>query len=71
MIVLNGYSLIYDKYHNKVTIYLPQTEHSLNSTVLPVSRNRRYDVGENELSALLPMAQMIFEGKKGECNDNE
>lgn len=64
MIVAGGYSLIYDKPHNRIMIGLPQTMATATNTVSRVS-SRRVDVGDEELICVLNLVELIF----GEIND--
>lgn len=59
MIVCGGYSLTYDKSNNKITITLPQTFRTVVNTISPVE-DRRVDVNDSELAALLSLAMRIF-----------
>lgn len=60
MLMSGDYALIYDKRHNYINIFLPQTQGTLESTVRPLS-DRRTDVTESELMVLLQIAKIIFE----------
>lgn len=60
MIVIGNYSLLYDKPHNKIVISLPQTPVTPTNTLSPVE-NRKVDVDEKELGAILAFAKICFE----------
>lgn len=68
MLTSDGYSLIYDKNSNKIAILLPQTWETLTNTCDPIV-DRRTDVTETDLWALLNVAQLIFH--KGVRKDDE
>lgn len=64
MIVCDGYSLIYDEKHNRITIGIPPTIETALDTVTPIA-DRRTDVAETDLIVLLNIAQLIFQkGRK-------
>lgn len=66
MLLSDGYGLNYYKSKNQIVICLPQTyETATNTYEQPV--DRRVDVEESELWAVLLMVKMIF----GEGKDNE
>ena len=60
MLVLDGYSLSYDKAMNKITITLPQTWLTMLNTIDEL-RIRRVDVKEEELFAVLLAVKNTFE----------
>lgn len=68
MLTSDGYSLIYDKNINKIAILLPQTWETLTNTCNPIV-DRRTDVQETDLWALLNVAQLIFH--KGVREDDD
>ena len=59
MIINDGYSLMYDKKHNQIVIGIPPTIETATDTVTPIA-DRRTDVSETDLMALLFIAQLIF-----------
>lgn len=59
MIVSDGYSLMYDKKHNRIVIGIPSTMETATDTVTPIA-DRRTDVSETDLIILLNIAQLIF-----------
>lgn len=59
MLVIDGYSLTYDKTHNRICIDLPATEQTAISTVEPISK-RRVDISDHELGLLLLVARNLF-----------
>ena len=64
MIVVDGYSLSYDKGKNKISIHLPQTVFTATNTIEPVA-DRKVDVEEKDLAIVLGVAMAIFQ-KGGE-----
>lgn len=60
MIVSDGYSLIYDKYKNQITIRLPQTMQTLCNTVDAVT-DRKIDINASEQSFILNAVKAVFE----------
>ena len=61
MIVIDGYSILYEKNKNKITILMPQTmETPINTFSLP--SNRKVDFTDAELSSILYTVKMIVEG---------
>lgn len=63
MIVGDGYSLIYDKYKNKITIHLPQTMQTARNTVDAVT-DRKIDITESEQSLILNVVKAVFERRR-------
>ena len=59
MIVSDGYSLMYDKKHNRIVIGIPPTVETTTDTITPIA-DRRTDVSETDLIILLNIAQLIF-----------
>ena len=59
MLLSEGYSLTYDKNHNKIVIGLPQTFETVNSTYEQIL-DRRTDVEEKDLLVLLNVTKLIF-----------
>ena len=59
MIINDGYSLMYDKKHNRIVIGIPLTMETATDTVTPIA-DRRTDVSEMDLIVLLSVAQRIF-----------
>lgn len=64
MIVIDGYSLSYEKGKNRVLIHLPQTVFTPTNTIEPVV-DRKVDVEEKDLAIILGVAMAIFR-KEGE-----
>ena len=62
----SGYSLLYNKERNRITIFLPQTIGTVETTVEPIV-DRKTDVSEECLSLILKLVQYIFE--KGDASD--
>lgn len=60
MIVNDGYSIEYYPKRNTIEIVMPQTLKTLTNTVQMVT-NRRTDITEQELAAILAMVKAIFE----------
>lgn len=61
MIAIDGYSILYEKNRNKITILMPQTRETLNNTY-SLPSNRKVDFTDAELSSILYMVKMIAEG---------
>ena len=59
MLTSNGYSLTYDRSHNRIVIGLPQTWGTLTNTLEPVV-DRGIDIEEKDLAILLNATQFIF-----------
>lgn len=57
----NGYSIFFDSKNNQITIHLPQTMETITNTLEPVS-NRNVDMTTKDLSTLLELTKLIFEG---------
>ena len=69
MLLSDGYGLTYYKHKNQIVIGLPQTFATATNTYEQVV-DRRVDVEESELWAVLLMVKMIFgERKDDEHND--
>lgn len=65
MITVDGYSLLYLKNENKIIISLPQTWGTLTNTMeQPVER--RTEIDDSELMAILLMTKHLFECKEDE-----
>lgn len=60
MIVINGYSIEYFPKNNKIVIIMPQTLTTLTTTTAMVS-NRRTDITESELTAILVTIRAMLE----------
>lgn len=60
MIVGDGYSLIYDKYKNRIVILLPQTMETLTNTKDSVT-DRKIDITADEQSLILNVVKAVFE----------
>lgn len=69
-LVIGNYSLLYDKPHNKIVISLPQTPETPTNTISPVE-NRRIDVDEKELGAILAFAKTCFEEERSTAEKGE
>ena len=67
MIECKGYTLVYDKDHNKITISLPQTVGSVTTTTMPVT-NRRTEIPIEELMMILNVVRFLFEWKGSEAD---
>lgn len=65
MIVGDGYSLIYDKYKNQITIRLPQTMQTLRNTIDAVT-DRKTDINDSEQALILNVVKAVFE-RRSEC----
>ena len=63
MIFIGNYGLLYDKSRNKIVISLPQTPETQTNTISPVE-NRKVDVDEQILGAILAFAKICFEEEK-------
>lgn len=63
MLISNEYALTYYPKRNQIVITLPQTRDTLANTISPVI-DRRTDVKEIDLMAVLQVVQVIF--SKGE-----
>lgn len=68
MLISNEYALIYYPNRNQIVITLPQTWKTQTDTFSPVI-DRRTDVQEIDLMAVLQVVQVIFH--KGERKENE
>ncbi|MBQ6536823.1 MAG: hypothetical protein IJI40_08630 [Firmicutes bacterium] len=65
MITVDGYSLLCLKNENKIIISLPQTWDTLTNTMeQPVER--RTEIDDSELIAILLMTKYLFERKEAE-----
>lgn len=60
MIISEGYSIEYSPNSNKIEIVLPQTWETLTNTTAMVV-NRRIDINETELAAILTTVKAVFE----------
>lgn len=65
MIIINGYCLIYYRDTNAIHITLPQTARTATNTVTPCV-NRRLDVSDEELTAILGTVIEIFKMESGD-----
>lgn len=71
MIVSDGYLLMYDENHNRITINIPPTIETATDTVTPIA-DRRTDVSEKDLTVLLATAQLIFhKGLRKDGGEND
>ena len=61
MIAIDGYSILYEKNMNKITILMPQTTETVTNTY-SLPSNRKVDFTDAELSSILYMVKMIAEG---------
>lgn len=68
MILLDGYSLFYNKQMNRIYINLPQTVFTTTNTIEPVA-DRKVDVSDTELAAVLGLVTQIFKKEDGK-NDS-
>ena len=59
MLLSEGYCLTYDKNHNRISIGLPQTFETVNSTYEQIL-DRITDVEEKDLLVLLNVVKLIF-----------
>ena len=60
MIVIDGYSIEHYRNRNQIVITMPQTMQTITNTTAMVV-NRRTDITDNELSALLLCVKAIME----------
>lgn len=60
MIVIDGYTLVYDKGRNKIVIGLPQTEQTATNTITPCKK-RRIQISDEEEFAVLTLVKYFFE----------
>ena len=66
MIIEDGnYALLYNNCENRITIYLPQTAETVETTAEPI-QERKTEVSSEMLGFLLQMTKYIFEKKDGE-----
>lgn len=71
MMVSDGYSLVYDKKHNRIVINIPPTMETATDTTAPIA-DRRTDISETNLMVLLSIAQLIFhKGLRKDKMENE
>lgn len=63
MIVSDGYSVIYEKNKNQITIKLPQTMETITNT-LSLPSNRKVEFTDAELATILYTVKMIVEKTK-------
>ena len=63
MIVSDGYSIVYYKNKNQISIMLPHTWETLAGTSDPIS-NRKLDLSDTELASILLIVKAIFEETK-------
>lgn len=68
MITIDGYSLIYHRLCNRITILLPQTAETITNTMTMPS-NRKTDFTDNELGAILCVVKAIAEGAPKEVSE--
>ena len=65
MIIENGnYALMYNSWKNRITIFLPQTAETVETTAEPI-QERKTEVSSEMLGLLLMVTKYIFE-KDGE-----
>lgn len=67
MLISDDYALTYYPKRNQIVITLPQTNRTLTNTFSPVI-DRRTDVKETDLMAVLQVVQVIFH--KGERKED-
>lgn len=66
MIIEDGnYGLLYNSCKNRITIFLPQTAETVETTAEPIC-DRKTEVKSEMLGFLLQMTKYIFEKKDGE-----
>lgn len=65
MIVSDGYTIEFYPKANRIEICLPQTITTISNTVSMVS-NRRTNITDGELSAILAVVRALFEGKENQ-----
>ena len=65
MIIEDGYyGIMYNNWKNRITIFLPQTAETVETTAEPIS-DRKTEVSSEMLGFLLQMTKYIFEKKDG------
>ena len=66
MLIEDGnYALLYNNLKNRITIFLPQTAETVETTAEPIC-DRKTEVSSEMLGFLLQMTKYIFEKKDGE-----
>ena len=66
MIIEDGnYGLLYNSWKNRITIFLPQTAETVETTAEPI-QERKTEVSSEMLGLLLMVTKYIFEKKDGE-----
>lgn len=66
MIIEDGnYALLYNNCRNRITIFLPQTAETVETTAEPI-QERKTEVTSEMLGFLLQMTKYIFDKKDGE-----
>lgn len=66
MLIEDGnYALLYNSLKNRITIFLPQTAETVETTAEPI-QERKTEVSSEMLGFLLQMTKYIFEKKDGE-----
>ena len=65
MIIEDGnYGLLYNSWKNRITIFLPQTAETVETTAEPI-QERKTEVSSEMLGLLLMVTKYIFEKKDG------
>ena len=65
MIIEDGYyGLMYNNWKNRITIFLPQTAETVETSTEPIT-DRKTEVSSEMLGFLLQMTKYIFEKKDG------
>ena len=62
MILIDGYSILYEKKANRIVISLPQTMETVTNTTTLII-NRKYEFTDSELCAILSVTKAIVEGR--------
>lgn len=65
IIEYENYGLIYNSWKNRITIFLPQTAETVETTAEPI-QERKTEVTSEMLGLLLMITKYIFEKKDGE-----
>lgn len=59
VITPDGYSIVHQKKHNQLVIYLPQTYATAMNTMIPFG-NRKIDITDEDLLRILEYVKKIF-----------
>lgn len=65
IIEYENYGLMYNSWKNRITIFLPQTAETVETTAEPI-QERKTEVTSEMLGLLLMITKYIFEKKDGE-----